>query len=189
MGQLFVVRHASTALNSNGDEIRGWKDIPLSAEGREETHTLAKSLIPHKIDGIISSDLSRAHDTAKEISKETGAPILLVTMELRPWNVGVLQGKKFAEIKDDLFKLFDNMSIEVAGGESFNSFKTRGINMFRKLGTYRDKNLAIVTHHRNERLLDAWYSAGGMNQDNIDVDKMKVKGQAPGSFRITNFPK
>ena len=91
---VYVVRHGSTKLNSeNGgdDKIRGWSDVPLSAQGKKEAEDIANSLSDSGIKVIHHSDLGRAAETAKAIAERTGAE-LVSTPKLRPWNVGHLTG-------------------------------------------------------------------------------------------------
>jgi broad specificity phosphatase PhoE len=68
---IYIIRHASTALNgeSGGDDkIRGWMDVPLSREGKREAEDLAWRLRKSGIDTVFSSDLIRAEDTARAIA-------------------------------------------------------------------------------------------------------------------------
>src|SRR6266699_1134430 len=49
--------------------------------------------------------------------------------------------------------------------------------------------VAIITHHRLERLMTAWTKAG-QNNDKIDPEVFDVKGAKPGDeikFNMTNF--
>ncbi len=188
MGTLYVVRHGETALNADGDKIRGWKDIPLDDKGRQEAEAVGKKIAGHKIDGIITSDLIRCVETAEAIAKATGAPILFKTMALRPWNLGDLQGRKAPEIMPLMAHLIDNPSLEAPGGESFNTFKTRAMDFVHTLGQYRDKNIVLVTHHRVERLMAAWEAAGSNREGVIKRELMDNKGEPPGSMRVTTYP-
>lgn len=70
--KILLVRHGESMANSkkisqgNRDE---WEDTPLSENGKEQAKKVAKRLREEKIDLIISSDLKRARETAKEINK------------------------------------------------------------------------------------------------------------------------
>src|ERR1700682_4353443 len=90
---ILIVRHASTQLNAH-HQLRGWKDVPLSPEGEKEADKVAKGIAKEGIaDVIATSDLIRAADTAKTISKVTGKPIIKTTKGLRPWDLGEFSGQ------------------------------------------------------------------------------------------------
>src|ERR1700724_2611339 len=91
-----LIRHGQTSHNSDDvsvDRIRGWKNIPLSDDGRKEAYRIAEKMARRKPDVIVTSDLKRAHDTAEIIAREMGMKVALVTKAFRPWNVGVWAGK------------------------------------------------------------------------------------------------
>ncbi len=87
---LWLARHGTTAANREG-RFQGSLDFPLSAEGRREAALLARRLVPLALDGIFSSDLSRAWETARIIARENGAP-LKATPLLRESRWGVIEG-------------------------------------------------------------------------------------------------
>ncbi len=188
MSKFFLCRHGSTALNTAGDAIRGWRDVPLTPKGEREGQQLALA-IHHEgaLDGIISSDLIRATKTAGFIAETTGAPIILVTRLARPWDLGNLTGEKFEDVKEQMFHLLDNPSVEAPGGESFNSFKTRCMTLIQSLHTYKGQNIALVTHHRVDVLVKAWQKSGSRRDGVVDEDTMKTKGIPPGGFRTITY--
>src|SRR5260370_1268713 len=97
--RLWIVRHARTALNKGGssvERVRGWKDVPLDATGRAEARRIGAGFGEIPIHLIMTSDLSRAEATAKEIQRATGAK-LVVTPGLRPWNMGDFEGQPYAK--------------------------------------------------------------------------------------------
>ena len=191
---LVVIRHGATALNSESHErIRGWKDVPLSDEGRADADKMGRELkkMKPKIDGIITSDLSRAHDTAKAVSKHTGAPILKVTKGLRPWNLGDFQGKDVKTTLPQMQDFIKNKPDEqVPGGESFNAFKRRFIKLVEAVQKkYPKHKMAIVTHHRGERLLQGWINEGQpKDPGKISPKVFMDKGIKPGSYTAHEIP-
>src|SRR5262249_39726526 len=155
-------RHGSTKLNAgakgsgNSSEcVRAWLDVPLSPEGVKEAKALAKELCSVSFDGIYSSDLDRAEATAKIISDTTKVPILGVTRGLRPWDLGHLAGKKVEDCVDIIHEHIEDKPDEaIKDGESFNSFKCRFLDFLDEIRQKHDGQcIAIVSHHRNERLL------------------------------------
>ncbi len=61
--EIFAVRHGETTWNRDR-RIQGHKDAPLSDVGREQARDLAERIADLRLDAAISSDLSRARETA-----------------------------------------------------------------------------------------------------------------------------
>lgn len=66
--RLIITRHGETLENMEGI-VQGHMHGTLSKKGIEQAEKLAKALKDEQIDYIYSSDLKRASDTAREISK------------------------------------------------------------------------------------------------------------------------
>ena len=52
------------------------------------------------------------------------------------------------------------------------------------LDKYKDKKIAIVTHHRGDRLMNAWLKAGGSRNENVDDKVFTEMGIPPGGYEI-----
>lgn len=181
---LILARHGNTALNEDGDKIRGWRDVPLSEKGEQEAKELGKRLKDKQIDAIISSDLTRAKQTAESISKETGVPIIAFTKGLRPWNAGIFTGVESNKVLSKLDEYIKNPDKQIPEGESFNDFKNRyldEINHIKRM--FPDKLILAVAHHRNNVTLDAWLKAGERPDYQIDPSAMQEKGIPPADFK------
>jgi probable phosphoglycerate mutase len=171
-GGLFLVRHGKTAMNNadpKKDKIRGWKNVPLSQDGLLEAKETANSVKGQKIDSLYSSDLQRAYDTAAQIGEATGTKEINKKFDLRPWNVGTMAGEVSASAKPKLDKMVtETPKTKVQGGESFNNFKARTLNVARKLlDEAKKKKVVAVTHDENIKLIKAWI-ANGMKDDSIN---------------------
>jgi len=70
---LYFIRHGESTSNY-GELITGQQDVPLTDLGREQARLAGQAALAQGItfDHIISSSLSRAHDTAKIIAREIG---------------------------------------------------------------------------------------------------------------------
>lgn len=90
---LIITRHGETEENKAGI-IQGHLPGKLSEEGIRQAQKVALQLRMEKMDYIYSSDLARAADTAREISRFHPQATLVFTKELRERNVGEFQGKK-----------------------------------------------------------------------------------------------
>jgi broad specificity phosphatase PhoE len=187
-GQFYYVRHGSTHLNS-ANKLRAWQDIPLDEDGKKEANKVGEQLKNKKIDVIVTSDLSRAEETARIISKHIGVKVSEKLLGLRPWNLGALAGQ---DVKDTLPILEEFARNEpdsaIKEGESFNTFKRRYITTVKKLMTkYAGKNVVMVSHHRGDRILDAWEAKGDNPNMEVDLNIFLKKGMEPGTYRIIKF--
>lgn len=74
--KVFLIRHGQSLANAEGVHQGQKVDSPLSSEGKEQAHKLAKRLADEKVEIIYSSDLLRAKTTA-EIISNNHIPIIL----------------------------------------------------------------------------------------------------------------
>ena len=96
--RILAIRHGETAWNVD-TRIQGHLDIPLNDTGRWQARRLARALAARDdIHAIYSSDLQRAHETARAIADATGAP-LVTHSGLRERGFGVFEGKTYLEIE------------------------------------------------------------------------------------------
>lgn len=159
---LLFVRHGSTGANAGDndpsqgfgdkDYFRGWSNIPLSPKGnkavKQTAEWFAKNQI--KVDGILSSDLHRAQETANEISKAINVPVQ-TDPRLRPLNIGSLTGLEITPDKEKILEAaHKNTDMTIPGGESYKQFTDRYSDILKQLLPLgQQKNYIIVTHHRN----------------------------------------
>lgn len=94
--KLGLIRHGTTEWNLQG-RMQGQMDTPLADVGRVQARLLAKRLSDEEWDGIIASDLKRAHETALLISEISGTPLLEVDQRLRERSFGELEGTTVEE--------------------------------------------------------------------------------------------
>jgi 2,3-bisphosphoglycerate-dependent phosphoglycerate mutase len=152
-GELILVRHGKTVLNSldDSERLRGWLDVPLNDEGLEEAEQTARQVAQYPIAAIYCSDLLRARQTAAAIARLTKVTVIS-TSELRPWNVGSLAGKQVTAILEDLRQLELDPSRPAPDGESFLQFYDRYSRKLRRLLKTADRSsgcIVAVTHVRN----------------------------------------
>ena len=88
--RLVIVRHGETWDNAAG-VWQGQLDSPLSDRGRAQATAMAPLVAALAPQRIVSSDLSRARDTAAAISSATGIPVAL-DPRLREIHAGQWQG-------------------------------------------------------------------------------------------------
>jgi probable phosphoglycerate mutase len=125
--ELLVIRHGETEWNSR-KVIQGFKDIPLSAAGIEQTIAIAGRLAGSRIDAIYTSPLKRAADTAEAIRLKLNLPVTVMEA-LKEINCGEWEGKGYAEVKAQYPAQYQawmsDPEILCPGGESFNGFVAR----------------------------------------------------------------
>jgi broad specificity phosphatase PhoE len=192
MTTVYVVRHGATALNNDTDlsedRIRGWKDVPLAPQGKEEAKAAAEKLRPLGIQIIVTSSLVRAHETAQIISQELGGVPVQVNPDLRPWNLGDMTGQSTKDALPVIEQYVRQQPDQpVPGGESFNQFKERADKgLAGAIQAAGGRPLVIVTHHRDERLWKAEQAAGWSGQ--VDLNTFLQKGDPPGGVFEMDVP-
>lgn len=98
--ELFVFRHGETDWNRER-RLQGHTDIPLNETGRSQARQLADRLHPHQPQVILTSDLSRAVETAEIANLHLGIPIHH-TIHLRECRMGKPEGM----LKEDVLTHF-----------------------------------------------------------------------------------
>jgi len=95
--EMVLVRHGQSTANAAG-VWQGQLEFPLSDEGRLQARSVGKALAGERIDGIYSSPLSRAYETAEIIARGTSFPGAVVPMQgLAERRGGLLEGTTRAE--------------------------------------------------------------------------------------------
>jgi probable phosphoglycerate mutase len=117
----WFLRHGETDWNA-----RGWSqgniDIPLNPVGVTQAHAAASALRNRGIATIVSSPLSRAHDTAHAVAQAIGLDVQL-DEELREVSFGVQEGQPMA----DWFARWVDGSYTPDSAESFADLRARAV--------------------------------------------------------------
>lgn len=134
--------------------LQGWRDIPLNEAGIEQARHLGRHLsspeFKARIDAVISSDLCRAHETARLAASHFGHPVV-VTPSLRERNFGVYEGQTLI-MQDNgraglaAFDLRCPHSV-VEEGETLTEFAQRVQHAFEALASdYAGRNVMVFAH-------------------------------------------
>ncbi len=110
---LYLVRHGQTE-SSKRLAYSGRSDVALTAEGREQAREAAAKLAGSGVDGIFSSPLSRARDTAQAIADATGAA-LTVDERLTEVDYGDFEGLDRAAASARFGAAFDDWRADPFG--------------------------------------------------------------------------
>jgi XTP/dITP diphosphohydrolase len=145
-----LIRHAESVWNAE-DRWQGHADPPLSARGIAQAEALGHSLAVERVDALISSDLTRARQTAEILGRALGlAP--RCDPRLRELDVGRWAGLTRGEIEAcdaDALKRFEaeDPDLCAGGGESRTQIRTRVRRAFRALAEeFPGARVIVVTH-------------------------------------------
>jgi 2,3-bisphosphoglycerate-dependent phosphoglycerate mutase len=147
---LFLFRHGETDWNHEG-RLQGHTDTPLNATGLAQAEALAQRLLAHRLDAVVSSDLTRALTTARIIAEVSGVP-LLSDQGLREVSVGLAEGLLWEEAKTRFGaelteRWYSDDNVAFPGGETGHQALTRGLAALRRLAlTYPYRRIAVSTH-------------------------------------------
>jgi broad specificity phosphatase PhoE len=90
--RLFLLtRHGETDWNVEG-RWQGHTDVPLNENGRAQARSIAEALRAEGLSGLVSSDLSRARETAEIVGAALGLAVAYVDADLRERTFGVFEG-------------------------------------------------------------------------------------------------
>lgn len=95
--RFLILRHGETEWNAVGREM-GQLDSPLTSRGLEQAERAGRALIAHRPTALYSSDLERAHHTARLIGAAIGLTPRL-DVRLRERHMGIFQGLTSEESK------------------------------------------------------------------------------------------
>ncbi|KAA0955913.1 histidine phosphatase family protein [Sporosarcina sp. ANT_H38] len=139
-----LIRHGITEWNELG-KSQGVSDIPLNKKGKQQAIALANRLLLEEgWDLIVTSDLSRANETAQIIAAKLELPVCTYDDRIREINCGEIEG---TTEKERIQKWGNNWRELDLGIEKFKDVSDRGYEFLEEtLITYRDKRVLVVSH-------------------------------------------
>ena len=96
--RLLLLRHGQTHYNASF-RMQGQLDTELSELGVRQAHAVGRVLAPRRPWTILSSDLQRAHETAKALASEVSLEVR-TDRRLRETDLGTWQGMTHSEVDD-----------------------------------------------------------------------------------------
>ena len=147
---LFLFRHGETDWNREG-RLQGHTDTPLNATGLVQARALAEKLRPHRLDVVVSSDLSRARTTAQIVAEAAGVP-LFTEPGLREVDVGAAEGLLWADAKTRFGeglteRWYSDGDVAFPGGETGLATRMRGLAGLRRFtALHHYRRIAVSTH-------------------------------------------
>ncbi len=125
-------------------------DVPLAIEGRRQAELLGKRLANYPIDGLYSSELIRAVETAK-IVNEFLLQEHIIRPEIKEISFGDLEGKSDEYIKEHFSDFTQKQmlleeDIPYPGGECGREVFQRSIKVVEEIINSGKENVVVVTH-------------------------------------------
>lgn len=164
MTELIVIRHGETDWNRQ-HRFQGQVDVPLNPAGHAQARRVAEHLAAERVDVLLTSDLSRARQTAAPLAAAWGLPAE-PDAQLREQHFGLVDGLEVAAVQREHPALWaawvaQQADFEIPGGESIRQFHARVIAALQRLvRAHAGRRVAVVSHGG---VLDAlWRHAQGL---------------------------
>jgi broad specificity phosphatase PhoE len=118
--RVVLVRHGETEWSAAGRHT-GRSDLPLTATGREQARRVGVALAGRQFDHVLTSPMSRAHETATLAGY---GDVAVTDANLREWDYGVYEGRTRLEIaaEEPGWTVWSHL---IRGGESLLSVSRR----------------------------------------------------------------
>lgn len=153
MQHLYIVRHGQSQANAD-HIIAGSHESPLSEVGeRQAAYAGDTARQFFKFDLIVSSPMSRAHQTAAIIAQHIGYPHedILVLDDLRERNLGDVEGKDYSQAPHHNGNYED--AENVPGVEPIDELYKRMQKVLTVLQARPEQNILVVAHNGCLRML------------------------------------
>ncbi|MFH1097905.1 MAG: histidine phosphatase family protein [Candidatus Desantisbacteria bacterium] len=150
--QLILIRHGESIWNEEG-KVQGTSNPILSKRGVQQAEMLStKFNNGYKVNAVYSSPLSRAHSTAKIITRTHDMPIN-ICHDLREIELGEWEGKHFSQLQKEypeMIKLWysEPLQVSVPGGETVLEFRDRVVAAMNEIVKRheQDEKVMVVAH-------------------------------------------
>ena len=147
---LILIRHGETLWNTQL-RMQGSLDSDLTPKGESQIKALGEWMKEVPFDYLYCSDTSRAHKTAKAISKFTGHNLNL-DERLREKNLGVFEGLTSEEARErypETFRQFKTAgaSYVIDQGESTQQLLERSLDAIEEIRDRHPQKVAVVVTH------------------------------------------
>jgi 2,3-bisphosphoglycerate-dependent phosphoglycerate mutase len=157
--RIIAVRHGETTWNLDA-RIQGQTDIDLNDTGRWQARRVGQALAQEPISAVYSSDLMRAHETARSIGEAVRIAVI-PHRGLRERCFGSFEGKTFDEIHRQWPEQAQNWRKRLPewqppnGGESLLQLRERVVRTVEALAARHAGEQIVVVAHGG--VLDALY--------------------------------
>lgn len=149
--EIWLIRHGITDWNRQR-RFQGHRDIELAPEGREQARRLGERLAGAGLSAVLTSDLSRARQTAQAVAECSGLE-LRADAGLRERCYGDFEGRTWDEIAEAFpeasaaWRARDPDYVLPGGGESLREFARRCTAAFERIArSHAGQRVAAVSH-------------------------------------------
>jgi len=141
MTTILLARHGETDWNRE-QRWQGQSDTPLNDTGRAQARALMEELAGEPIDAVYSSDLMRAHETARLVAEARGLDVIAIR-DLRERSFGSVEGMTTDEIQDR----YPGLELPWSDGETREAMAERVLGALRRIAdTHPDGHVLVVSH-------------------------------------------
>lgn len=165
--RVVLLRHAESTWNEQKIVQGQLDDARLSAEGRSQAGAVAETLRDYSFQWIVTSDLTRARETAAIVDDALGLEVAIAPA-LRERSFGIFEGRPLSELPSSASGIHDGRVVDSSarpeGGESLDELYERCAKFIDSLRSAGNDRLLLVTHGGTIRALRA-YCKGIVMQD------------------------
>ena len=165
--RVVLLRHGESTWNERKIVQGQLDDARLSVEGRAQASAVAETLRGHSFQWIVTSDLTRARETAAIVDDALGLEVAIAPA-LRERSYGIYEGRPLSELPSSASGVREGRVVDSSarpeGGESLDDLYERCAKFIDSLRAAGNDRLLLVTHGGTIRALRA-YCAGLVMQD------------------------
>jgi uncharacterized phosphatase len=170
---ILLARHGETDWNLHR-RIQGHSDTPLNDTGRDQARALAAELAGEAIDAVYSSDLLRAHETARIVAQTRGLEVTAIR-DLRERDFGTWEGLT----DDEIFARFPEATTGPWGdAETREEMAQRVADALNRIGdAHPSGRVLVVSHGGPVRAVLSHCGVDGVGRiENCHVVRIEVGG-------------
>ncbi|GGX28186.1 phosphoglycerate mutase 2 [Pigmentiphaga litoralis] len=189
MTELWLIRHGVTEWN-RAHRVQGMLNIALAEEGFRQAEQLAAHFreVPPQAHASYTSDLDRAHDTARPGTAQLGLP-LTVEPGLRERKYGVFEGLSFPELAERFPEAADAVhhrrpDYDMMGGESLRQFQQRVVSTLTRIAAQHPGQRVLVFTHSGVIDMAYRYAMGipveaerRRSVPNASINRLEIDGE------------
>jgi broad specificity phosphatase PhoE len=165
--RVVLLRHGESTWNER-NLVQGQREgARLTSEGKSQASAVAETLRDFAFQWIVTSDLTRARETAAIVDDALGLEVAIAPA-LRERSYGVYEGRPVSELPSSMTGIADGRVVDASarpdGGESLNDLYDRCAKFIDSLRAAGNDRLLLVTHGGTIRAIRA-YCEGRVMQD------------------------
>lgn len=202
--RIVLVRHGESIMNKIETRLNmfcGALNVPLTEKGRMQAESIMDNEYILSLDEVYSSDLIRAHETAKLMIQKTNLE-LKVDRRIRERSLGIFEGEfrdeleiKYPEYfrKEDQLKFRRDFVVKAPEGENYTDVCARLTDFFSEFDFSSDLKVGIVSHIHAIRCM--LYLLLGLTKEEIlkvaipNSEPIVLEGTEFGNFKLVSHLK